>query len=163
MPIVQTDLTQAFGRVVQRSSYASNVRRTAFLCHSHHDRLLAMGLQHLLYEQGLDLYIDWQDSTMPERPNAETAERLRMRIVDTTWFLFLATSNSMTSRWCPWELGFADGKKALERIAIVPTRDGATTHGNEYLELYRRIEPSAAGELAIFYPGAQTGAYVKSL
>jgi hypothetical protein len=122
-----------------------------------------MGLQHLLYEQGLDLYIDWQDSTMPDRPNAETAERLRKRIVDNTWFLFLATSNSMTSRWCPWELGFADGKKASEKIAIIPTRDGATTHGNEYLELYRRIEPSAAGELAVFNPGAQFGAYVKSL
>jgi hypothetical protein len=100
---------------------------------------------------------------MPDQPNAETAERLRRRIVDTTWFLFLATANSMSSRWCPWELGYADGKKPPQRIAVVPTREGATTHGNEYLQLYPRIDPAATGQLAMFAPNAQTGTYVNSL
>lgn len=138
-------------------------QRTAFLCHSHHDRELALGLQAYLREQGLDLYIDWQDAAMPPEPNAETANKLRQRIVNCEWFLFLATGNSMASRWCPWELGCADGKKPNEKIAIVPTRDGQSTHGNEYLQLYRRIEMDSTGGLGIFSPNTMSGYKVNSI
>ena len=165
MAISQADLRSA-GR--QASSQATIVakratQRTAFLCHSHHDRELALGLQALLRQQGLDLYIDWQDATMPSAPNAETASKLRQRIVNCEWFLFLATANSMSSRWCPWELGYADGKKANEKIVIVPTRDGQATHGNEYMQLYRRIEPDNVGGLGIFNPNATSGYKVGSI
>jgi hypothetical protein len=164
MSISQADLRNAAARVnVQRSAAGGAGRATAFLCHSHRDRALALGLQELLREQGLDLYIDWQDAEMPDQPNSETADRLRRQIVDRTWFIFLATANSMASRWCPWELGYADGRKPPERIAIVPTRDGSTTHGNEYLQLYPRIDQAATGLLAKFAPNAPTGTYVKFL
>ncbi|MDH1428882.1 toll/interleukin-1 receptor domain-containing protein [Comamonas aquatica] len=164
MPIAQADLQNYARRsggqtvIIKRAS-----QRTAFLCHSHHDRELALGLQAFLREQGLDLYIDWQDSSMPSQPNADTANKLRQRIVGSEWFLFLATQNSMASRWCPWELGYADGKKPLDKIAIVPTRDGHGTHGNEYLQLYRRIEVDAHGGLGIFGPNATQGYKVNSI
>ena len=72
--------------------------------------------------------------------------------------LFLATANSMASRWCPWELGFADGQKQPDRIAIVQTSDSTTTHGNEHMQLYRRVDTSIAGEL-LWVP--ETGAYAE--
>jgi hypothetical protein len=83
--------------------------------------------------------------------------------VNCEWFLFLATGNSMASRWCPWELGYADGKKPNEKIAIVPTRDGQATHGNECLQLYRRIEVDNAGGLGIFNPNTTSGYKVNSI
>ena len=129
MTIVQNDLRAAAGRApLHKGLAASHGQKTAFLCHSHKDRVLAEGLQVWLREQGMDLYIDWQDATMPERPSKETGDRLRHRIVQTDWFLFLATANSMSSRWCPWELGYADGKKHIDRIVVIPTQDGSTTH-----------------------------------
>lgn len=162
MAISQSDLRGASNRsaavIAKRAS-----QLTAFLCHSHVDRDLAKGLQTLLREHGLDLYIDWQDSTMPSTPNAETAAKLRQRIVGCDYFLFLATSNSMSSRWCPWELGYADGKKANDKIAIVPTSDGYTTHGSEYLGLYRHIDKGTNGVYGIFSPGATQGRSVGSL
>jgi len=164
MPISQADLRNAARQsgsqtvIVKRAS-----QRTAFLCHSHLDRELALGLQAVLRQHGLDLYIDWQDSTMPASPTGETADKLRQRIVNCEWFLFLATANSMSSRWCPWELGYADGKKPNEKIAVVPTRDGQTTHGNEYLQLYRRIEPDVYGGFGIFNPNATSGRKVNSV
>lgn len=145
--------------------------RTAFLCHSHKDRDAALGLKSLLESQGASLYIDWLDQEMPEIPNQETAKRIRTKIVDSDLFLFLATPNSMASRWCPWEIGYADGKKSLDSILIVPTKDeSGHYYGNEYLQLYRRIEPSSFRTFSsqppapeVIRPGQYSGVPVKQL
>ncbi|ASK21205.1 toll/interleukin-1 receptor domain-containing protein [Halomonas sp. N3-2A] len=152
MEIYQYDLNNASYRRQQRGfSSPSSGKPTAFLSHSHKDNQLALGLQQMLIEQGWDLYIDWQDQKMPERPDAETARRIKNAIVNANWFLFLATENSMSSRWCPWEIGYADGKKHLNNIVIVPTVDSSGRHhGNEYLQLYSRIETSTNGGLALY-------------
>lgn len=131
--------------------------RTAFLCHSHRDRELAQGLVTTFAENGCAVYVDWLDASMPEKPDRTTATRIQQKIVDSDLFLFLATENSMASRWCPWELGYADGKKDYDRIVIVPTRMGTTTHGNEYVEVYRRVGISDAGNVASWRPGERRG------
>lgn len=138
--------------------------KTAFLCHSHHDADLAKGLVQLLSDAGWLVYIDWQDAEMPDTPNQETAQRIKQKIISLEYFLFLATPKSMASRWCPWEIGYADGKKQLDRILIVPTEDGAQTHGNEYLQLYRRVDLSDKNELAVWQPGQNSnGVFVRNL
>jgi hypothetical protein len=84
--------------------------------------------------------------------------------------MFLATPNSMVSRWCPWEIGYADGKKTLDAIVIVPTKDDAGRfYGNEYLQLYRRLEPGVlriygqAPAPTVIRPGESTGVSVQQL
>ena len=146
MAIAQSELLRAAQRRhLLKSQARAGMQKTAFLCHSHRDDKLAEGLQALLAEQGVELYIDWKDASMPSETNRETASRIQHRIKTCDWFLFLATANSMASRWCPWELGYADGQKQSDRIAVVPTSDSTTTHGNEYMQLYRRIDVSIAG------------------
>lgn len=138
--------------------------RTAFLSHSHQDAHLAKGLANLLQNNGWRVYIDWADISMPEKTNRETAKRIQQKIVDLDYFLFLATPNSTASRWCPWEIGYADGKKPLDRILVVPTSDGTTTYGNEYLQLYRRVDLSDRNQLAVWQPGEnQNGVLVERL
>lgn len=144
--------------------------RTAFLCHSHKDRDLALGLKALMEEQGGNLYIDWLDDEMPEVPNRVTAERIKSKIIECQLFIFLATPNSMKSRWCPWEIGYADGKKPIDDIVIAPTKDDlGQFHGNEYLQLYRRLEPATIrvyGQIPtaqVIRPGALTGVEVRQL
>lgn len=163
MAILQDSMRAAGATVLRsRARSLSEARtlglRTAFLCHSHHDRQLAEGLVNMLAEKGLLLYVDWSDAEMPERPNGETASRIRNKIRELDLFLFLATANSASSRWCPWELGYADGVKALERIIIVPTAERyGPEHGNEYMQLYRRLEPTSTNDLGIFPAGLTTG------
>jgi nicotinamidase-related amidase len=86
-------------RIIEKSLTEARAkgRPTAFLCHSHYDHDMAEGLQVLLNEHGWNLYIDWQDTQMPETPNQETAERIQKKIKDLDWFLFLATPNSTLS------------------------------------------------------------------
>ncbi|MBD0704379.1 toll/interleukin-1 receptor domain-containing protein [Pseudomonas sp. PSB1] len=158
-----------------RRSFSANSARSAreakgrgqatiFLCHSHQDQSLAVGLAQLLQEAGSNVYIDWLDQAMPETPNRDTAARIKLKIIENDYFLFLATENSMRSRWCPWEIGYADGKKPTDSIIVVPVQDGYTNHGQEYLDLYRRIVIADDGHLAIFEPGRTTnGMYARSL
>ncbi len=152
-PVVARTLTEAKSKNLQ----------TAFLCHSHRDADLVKGMANLLRETGWRVYIDWLDESMPEKPNRETAQKIKNKIVSLEFFIFLATANSMASRWCPWELGYADGKKDIDRILVIPTTDGTKTHGNEYIELYRHIDTSKTGPLAAWRPYETTGVFIKNL
>jgi len=102
---------------------------------------------------------------MPETPNRQTALNIQNKIKDLKYFLFLATENSMSSRWCPWEIGYANGVKNIENILIIPTADRlGTARGNEYLQLYRRIDIADGGGLAAWQPGqTSNGVWVKEL
>jgi hypothetical protein len=129
-------------------------QRTAFLCHSHKDLDLVRGLQVLLVENGFEVYIDWQDTDMPAEPDRDTAERIKTRIKSLDWFLFLATANSVASRWCPWEIGVADNAKENPKILVIATVDqSGKWYGNEYLKLYRQITPNQLGSLVAVPPG----------
>jgi hypothetical protein len=138
--------------------------RTAFLSHSHKDKDAAKGLQVILAEQGFVVYIDWEDPYMPDTPDRRTAERIQQRIRETDFLLFLATDNSTESRWCPWEIGFADGVKPTNSIIIIPTRNSSGHwSGNEYLQLYRSILPTTTGGYAIFAAGSNQGQTLRSI
>jgi hypothetical protein len=164
MPISLDSLRSAAGRShrvkIAKSLLEARASRqtTAFLCHSHRDEDLAKGLQVLLRENGCEIYIDWQDTAMPETPNRTTAQRIQGKIRELDWFIFLATPNSTASRWCPWEIGYADSEKAHSNIFIIPTTDqSGKWYGNEYLQLYRQITEASSGALAAFQAGQTTG------
>ena len=138
--------------------------RTAFLCHSHDDASDVEGLMNLFQEDGWRVYVDWQDAAMPEKPTRETAERIQRKIREMDYFLFLATQNSVTSRWCPWEIGYADSEKAADHILIIPTTDRTGRwYGNEYLQLYRRVDEAKDGKLGVWSPDQTTGVYLATL
>lgn len=95
---------------------------------------------------------------MPDKPDRRTAERIQQRIAELDWFFFLATENSMRSRWCPWEIGYADGKKPLDSILILQTKDSlGHYYGNEYLQLYRSLSATKERSYAIFGASQERG------
>lgn len=139
-------------------------RKTAFLCHSHLDRELAERVQSFLQSKGWSIYIDWKDAEMPTSPNRETAEKIQAKIKDLDWFLFLATQNSLQSKWCPWELGYADGKKGRTPIAIIPTvDDSGARHGTEYMALYKRIDQNISGSWRLIDTNEEIGTALSSV
>lgn len=115
--------------------------KTIFLSHSHKDREHALGLKHFFANEGIDLYIDWQDSSMPRITNHETAIKIKDRIKELNFFMMLATENAINSKWVPWEVGVADSSKAYEKILIIPVKKELSDFsGSEYLDVYRRLE-----------------------
>lgn len=152
-----TTFQQTYYESIQKS-ISPTLKKSAFLCHSHKDEIIVKGLLELFKEAGINLYIDWKDHAMPDSPNVETAKRIQEKIRGSDLFLFLASANSKTSRWCPWEIGYGDSSK--KKIYIIPTSDERDTYGNEYLELYSRIDIGSIGSiatLAVFEAGKNSG------
>lgn len=153
---------QKSDRVVEEARKAG--RQTAFLSHSHRDAEIAKGVQAFLQEHGWDVYIDWEDLSMPSRPNRETADKIKRRIKELDWMLYLATANSAASRWCPWEIGYADGVKGVDRVVIIPTQDTqGNNHGNEYLDLYQHVDMAKGGGYGLFRPIDKRGVLLENV
>ncbi len=110
-----------------------------FISHSFSDRELINGLYHLFNKSGYKVYIDWIDDLNLDRGKvtSDTAQIIRNRIKGCTGTAYISTANSTSSKWCPWELGVADGMKG--RVCILPVMD-SNFKGQEYLGLYPYLE-----------------------
>src|SRR6476620_7396646 len=82
-----------------------------FLAHSSNDVAILPNVIAVLEQHGADVYIDKTDASLPRYTSPQTATTLRSHIRLAKRFIVLATPNSKTSTWVPWELGLADGIK----------------------------------------------------
>ncbi|MBX7174976.1 MAG: toll/interleukin-1 receptor domain-containing protein [Pyrinomonadaceae bacterium] len=146
-------------------------KTTVFLSHSHKDADIIEYAIEFLLSLNVLVYVDWLDPTMPQTTSGETAGKIKDRINQCEKFVVLLSENSKDSKWVPWELGFADGKKANKDIAILPIKRSIYTtdsefNGLEYMQLYRRIKigtlKSSGREVpSIFPPDGNDGLTVE--
>ena len=137
-----------------RNERPENFNYSIFLSHSHHDASLVKKIALLLKTLGVEVYVDWLDETMPSSTCDKTASKIKQKIKQNHKFIFLATNNSIESKWCNWEIGFCDANKYNDDdIAIFPVKDNNEWKGNEYLQLYPSIKKKEfSNELYIEYP-----------
>lgn len=114
-----------------------------FLSHSYLDQPLVYTIVDLFNAAGYSVYVDWMVDTQLDRNEvtAATAKTLRTRMDTCQGLAYIATANISNSKWCPWELGYMDGKKN-GRCAILPVLDNQTStfSGQEYLGIYPYID-----------------------
>lgn len=120
-------------------------KNTVFLSHSHQDADIIQPVMNFLLSLGIEVYVDWLDSSMPATTTGETANKIKVKIRESDRFLVLLSENSVNSKWVPWELGYADGVKEIKDIAILPIRRStytadSTFDGLEYMTLYPVIQ-----------------------
>lgn len=147
-------------------------KTTVFLSHSHKDADIIESAIAFLLSVGVLVYVDWLDPTMPQTTSGETATKVKNKIVECQKFVVLLSENSKDSKWVPWELGYADGEKANQDIAIMPIKrsfytSDAEFNGLEYMHLYRRItigtlEATGREVPSIFPPDMTSGTTVES-
>lgn len=139
-------------RQFSRSSQTTSI----FLSHAHTDREVIEQAVTFFRTLGISVYVDWMDHTMPERPNGETASNIKSKIQLNDKFVLLATNAAVASKWCNWEVGIADPYKSnSKKMALFPLADNSGTwDGNEYLQIYPRIESSSpnTNSFIIIYP-----------
>lgn len=150
------------GLLEKSQSFKANVSSadvTIFLSHSHKDKDLAIAIMEMVaYFGNVEIYTDWNDLTMPRDTNRETVEKIKNNILKFDYFLILATENAIVSRWVPWEIGIAEATKQRDRIAIIPIiNQNRTFQGNEYLQLYNRVELSEDRRIGVFPPSSENG------
>lgn len=135
------------GVVNQSRAYSKTTSTTSvFLSHSHNDKDVVEQAKFFFENLGISIYVDWADETMPERPNGTTAQKIKNQIItQNDKFVLLATNNAVSSKWCNWEVGIGDPfKLPSKKMALLPLADNSGTwNGNEYLQIYPRIEKNS--------------------
>jgi hypothetical protein len=135
------------GKVNETRTYSKSDSTTSvFLSHSHLDKDVVEQAKIFFEHLGISIYVDWADETMPEKPNGNTALKIKTQIITKNdKFVLLATNNAVVSKWCNWEVGIADPFKLnTKKLALLPLADNSGTwNGNEYLQIYPRIEKSS--------------------
>ncbi len=126
---------------LKESTYSGTSRPMIFLSHKHDEFVIMQDVIAFLKNEGVDLYVDWMDPSMPAYTNADTAHRLKEKIKASDKFILVATQNAINSKWCNWELGLGDAEKYIRNIALFPiNKTYETFKGAEYLKIYPRIE-----------------------
>lgn len=124
--------------------YASNNQFDIFLSHSFLDREEVLSLVQLFNKCAYSVYVDWIYDYQLDRNSVstKTAELLRKRMNESRGLAYLATGNSTNSKWCPWELGYFDGKSGNARCCILPILNYSSYsyQGQEYLGLYPYLQ-----------------------
>lgn len=120
----------------------STARKVVFLSHSSKDDPLVAGVIAFFKTLNAGVYADDFDKRLPNPPNTTTAVILKNEIRTVPRLVVLATPNTYTSRWIPWELGLADGFRGIPPNAIFPiTPEGEEPSWltTEYFNLYPKI------------------------
>lgn len=144
-PLAHSQYSNRESRILNENKIIFNKsnKYDVFLSHSYLDRSLVYTLVKLFNNAGYSVYVDWMIDTALDRNNvtALTASKLRCRMQNCDGLAYIATSNIVQSKWCPWELGYVDGNKN-GRCAILPVLKNSNTQfkGQEYLGLYPYID-----------------------
>lgn len=129
---------------LQNSSRKSlSSKNTVFLSHSHYDADIVIAGLNFLLTLGVEVYVDWLDEEMPAVTSGATATKIKGKIKECDRFVVLLSERSVDSKWVPWELGYADGVKEINKIAIMPIRRNQYTYdsafnGVEYIRVGRK-------------------------
>lgn len=117
-----------------------------FLSHSFSDQALILGIVLTLEDMGYKVYVDWIHDKHLSRGSVskETANVLRQRMLASKSLFFATTTNSSSSKWMPWELGFMDGHNRKTVIFPVAQSAASSYTGQEYLGVYPYVQKSPA-------------------
>jgi hypothetical protein len=113
-----------------------------FLSHSYSDKELILGIKLGLEKFGYSVYIDWIEDDRMDRTNVTTENVLwiKERMRDSKCLLYATSSNSLLSKWMPWELGFMDGFNDKSAILPISKTEVTSYKGTEYLGIYPYVD-----------------------
>lgn len=168
MPIPINAIRAAANRASQRCAAVSAEERavgvkTAVLFHSQADHGLAVGMVAMLDASGWNVRVEPIGKSLPATLNRVAAGSLQEKIARADFLLILLTKNSASSPWCPWVLGYAEGKSNPQHILVIPTDSGHVTHGHEYTGIHARIDSTILGQLIAVQPGDSVGIPLREL
>jgi hypothetical protein len=138
----------AYGKTTGQIDNLRDAEFDVFLSHAATDAELVDAAAARIAAVGIRIYVDRVDDTELDR-NAvtrETAQRLRQRMRRCRVLVLAVTRHSAASRWIPWELGYFDGHAGEVFVYPLDTATQEYGTGQEYLDLYERLEPSRAPE-----------------
>lgn len=113
-----------------------------FISLSFLDKKLILTLIDLFNNAGYSVYVDWIDDKNLDKNNVsyKTAKFIRNRISECKGLSYIATGNIVNSKWCPWELGLADGLLNGKACILPILKEPGVFNGVEFVGIYPIIE-----------------------
>ncbi|MHB8287023.1 MAG: TIR domain-containing protein [Caulobacteraceae bacterium] len=140
--VLQKSVKKSAARILIEQASQTDKTFDIFLSHSKADEETVLGAKDLLEDHGFSVYVDWLEDPHLDRTKVTgaTADVLRSRMAQCKMLVYAHSTNSGTSTWMPWELGYFDG--LVGKIAILPIVANEATEykGNEYLGLYPYLD-----------------------
>lgn len=122
-----------------------------FLSYNILDQEVVLGIYYFLFKKGFKVYLDFVVDPQLKREDCdkETAELIHNRILCSRSLIYASSFSATNSKWMPWELGVADGKKS--KCFVLPVSKGYERDFNqkEYLKLYPLIKKGISNELTV--------------
>lgn len=117
-----------------------------FLSHSYDDRQTILGVKRFIEDKGYSVFVDWVEEPQLNRNRVTKATAAKLRsYMDVCQCLIYAYSPSVgNSKWCPWELGYFDGKKGKAYVMPIVDDPSESYTGVEYVGLYPVITEEQA-------------------
>lgn len=117
-----------------------------FLSHSTADAEIILGVKGVLEDYGKSVYVDWLEDPQLDTSNVTpaTAEVIRARMRQCESLVYVHSTNSGSSKWMPWELGFFDGFNGAVAILPVTKVEQYRYEGQEYLGIYPYLDEAPA-------------------
>ena len=126
---------------LSESHLKDKAKPMVFLSHKHDEIKILQDVIAFLKKEGVEVYVDWMDESMPSYTSAKTAKKLKVKIKTSSKFILIATTKAINSKWCNWELGLGDAEKYIKDIALLPViKSNQSYTGFEYLKIYPYIE-----------------------
>jgi hypothetical protein len=145
---VTRDATRADSadRILKEEAATKRSSYDVFLSHSYDDRQIILAAKRFIESKGYTVFVDWIEEPRLNRNkvNKETAAALRT-YMDISRCLIYAYSPSIgNSKWCPWELGYFDGKKGRAYVMPIIDDPSQSYTGVEYVGLYPNVTEEKA-------------------
>lgn len=136
---------KSFTQVMNEAKLSSRAltKPSVFISHAHTDKDIIAQTVTFLKGINVEIYVDWMDETMPQKPSGVTATKIKAKILENKNFVFLATNAAVISKWCNWEVGIGDAYKfSQDNFCLLPlAENNGAWLGNEYLQIYPMVEP----------------------
>lgn len=132
-------------KIINKNKYLANSRKDKkydiFLSHCSKDKEFVYTLYALFNECGYTVYVDWLEDSDLDRTHVtiNTANTLKQRMDNSRGLSCVVSANLPKSVWCPWEIGYFDGKRNGMCCVFVISDDGKPYKGQEYLGLYLQL------------------------
>ena len=112
-----------------------------FLSHRSTDKVAVIEIGKYITSKGIDVYIDVDDPNLQQAvardDHKAITAAIELAIANSTDLLAYVTSNTVTSPWVPFEIGFA--KRNQNYLAAMRGKDLPSYRLPSYLEIVRKI------------------------
>jgi len=124
--------------ILKEEALAKRASYDVFLSHSYDDRKIILGVKRFIENKGYSVFVDWIEEPKLNRNkiNKATAAALRSYMDISQCLIYTYSPNIGNSKWCPWELGYFDGKKGRAYVMPIIDDPSQSYTGVEYVGLY---------------------------